>query len=413
MKNRIIYAAVTALIAILASCKTIEFDKQLLKDSAPLKEAGIKTNADEIQQANKEAEQEKIENELKEVDVDKTVVYVKQPVYVPAQSPEQKPASGKEAAKQSTADAIQKPDYYIHGTMYYDYDDDYVYEVYAQPYRVTDIVLEPGEQVLEMPFMSENKPWVLGAGVSQNLGKDVQHFFIKPIKTNLETTMTIITDKRVYHLLLKSYKDTYMTIVKWNYPNSLPFTVKTDAMQEKVNKLSSESAGVNPEFLSFDYKMSYSIFKKPVWCPKLVYDDGRRTYIRMNPVMLHRESPVLFDKTRNLINYHVDGALVVIDRLIEKVTLRYGSEKVTIQKKNYNPKYDPTAAEKTAAAVDASRKPARAGIVIGTEQAEEQRISNMNAQEQKPKAADTAAPDSRASAAQQDADAAIPAAAIN
>jgi type IV secretion system protein VirB9 len=95
--------------------------------------------------------------------------------------------------------------------------------------------------------------------------------------------MIIITDRRVYHLLLKSFKDTFMAMVQWEYPPSMPFTVKTEAMNKRVQELSDDSLTVNPEFLSFDYKMSYSLFKKPVWIPGpkgpwRVYDDGRKTY---------------------------------------------------------------------------------------------------------------------------------------
>jgi type IV secretion system protein VirB9 len=135
------------------------------------------------------------------------------------------------------------------------------------PYRTTDIQLEPGEQVLEMPFLSEEKVWEIGAGVSRKDGRDVQHFFVKPTYANLTTSMIIITDRRVYHLLLKSFKDTFMVMVQWEYPNTMPFTVKTEAMNRRASELTGDGLLVNPEYLSFDYKMSYSLFKIPAWIP--------------------------------------------------------------------------------------------------------------------------------------------------
>jgi type IV secretion system protein VirB9 len=203
------------------------------------------------------------------------------------------------------------------------------------PYRTTDIRLEPGEQVLEMPFLSEEKVWEIGAGVSRKEGRDVQHFFVKPTYANLTTSMIIITDRRVYHILLKSFKETCMVMVEWEYPPAMPFTVKTEAMNRRVRELANDSLTVSPEFLSFDYKMSYSLFKKPVWIPKRVYDDGRKTYIELDEKMLHTESPVIFNRRNERINYRVSINLAIIDGLIEKITVRRGKEKVVITKKKY------------------------------------------------------------------------------
>ena len=69
--------------------------------------------------------------------------------------------------------------------------------------------------------------------------------------------------------------------------------------------------------------------------PKRVYDDGRRTYIELNELVLHSESPVLFNKRNERINYRVQKNLIIIDELIEKVTLRRAKEKVVIMKKDY------------------------------------------------------------------------------
>ena len=79
----------------------------------------------------------------------------------------------------------------------------------------------------------------------------------------------------------------------------------------------------------------YSIFRKPVWLPKRVYDDGRKTYIELDEKMLHTEAPVIFNHRNERINYRVKKNLVIIDELIEKITVRRGKEKVTITKKKY------------------------------------------------------------------------------
>lgn len=338
MKIKNLLLTFCGLCTIFSSCKSIDFDKMGTEADRDYKE--YDSFLDE-QKANYEQTQDYlIEEKLKEVDVEKTVVYVEKPVYYPANEKSDKPGlKGTEAARQSTKESMQVPSSWTGGTMYYDFDNDFTYEIYCQPYRVTDLILEPGEQVIEMPFLSEEKVWEIGAGVSRSNGTDTQHFFLKPAFSGLETSFIIITDRRVYHLMLRSFKNCYMTQVRWKYPNTMPFNLKTEKMKElekeRINSLETATTSVNPAYLSFDYKMSYSFFKKPYWLPTRIYDDGKKTYVVMNETVLHMTTPVLFNNRNEKINYSVNKNLIVINELIEKVTMRVGKEKVTIKKKSY------------------------------------------------------------------------------
>jgi type IV secretion system protein VirB9 len=332
MKKAIIPLALA--LCVLASCRTVHFDATAQEEPFE-KIENVRSLQEEEARNERELEGIAIEEELKEVDVEKTVIYIDRPVYSPERQEEAPQSSGTAAVRESIRAAVQVPLKYVNGVMYYPWDETFVYEIHAMPYRTTDIRLEPGEQTLEMPFLSEEQVWELGAGVSRKDGQDVQHFFVKPTYANLTTSMIIITDRRVYHLLLKSFKDAYMAMVRWEYPPSMPFTVKTGGMNRRVRELANDSLTVDPEFLSFDYKMSYSLFKKPVWIPKRVYDDGRKTYIELDETMLHMESPVIFNQRNERVNYRVRKNLAIIDELIEKITVRRGKEKIVITKKKH------------------------------------------------------------------------------
>lgn len=342
MKKNVIvkFGGLCMLTLTVLSCRSVDFDET--GSEAESEERQFESIEEELQNNENELQSYAVLEELKEIDIPKTIVYVEKPVYYPVEAEDKdsdKPdLYGKDAVKKSTSMAMQTPHEFTQGTMYYDFDPDFTYEIYCQPYRVTDLMLEPGEQVIEMPFLSENQVWEIGAGVSRQNNVDTQHFFLKPAYSGLETSFIIITDRRVYHMMLKSFKDCYMSQVKWNYPSIMPFTVKTQAMQElqdKINRVTNDTAGIDPRYLSFDYKMSYSFFRKPYWLPERVYDDGRRTYILMNETVLHMTTPVLFNERNERINYSVDKDLIILNELIEKVTLRVGNEKVTIRKKNY------------------------------------------------------------------------------
>lgn len=363
--RRLPYIILAGGILCLAGCKTVQMDRTTPTEKEPPRE-GERSAGDERRLNEREEEDYLVSEKLKEVDIEKSVVYVRQPVYYPVEKPEARP-KGKEAAKAAMDGALQEPAKYSGGTMFYDFDENFVYEIYCQPYRITDLALEPGEMVLENPFISESQVWEMGAGVSRRNGLDVQHFYLKPDISGLTTSMIIITDRRVYHLLLKSFRDCYMAMVEFEYPNTMPYNIKADAMNERLNAAADGLTGVDPRYLSFDYKMSYSIFKRPVWLPSRVYDDGRRTYIQMDETVLHTQSPVLFNHRNERVNYRVDKNLIVIDELIEKITMRRGHEKVTIRKKSYKEPKHPSeqdGEEEDAPSEEAEAKPSRRGYSL-------------------------------------------------
>ena len=244
--------------------------------------------------------------------------------------------TGIEAVTDSQKRATQKPEHYRSGTFFYQYNENFVYEVYAQPYHLTDIVLQSGEVVIGTPLLSEDESvWELTAGVAKNPanGEDIQHLFIKPAYSKQDSSLVIITDRRVYHFRLRSFADTHMAMVRFTYPlerNVWAKKLEGQKGREIVNDFLRVS---NPEFLSFDYKIKYSRFKKPEFLPTRIYDDGQCTYIQVEDVVLQKELPVLFNEKNEIANYSVHGNIFVIPRLINKATLRLGKQKVIIEKK--------------------------------------------------------------------------------
>lgn len=244
--------------------------------------------------------------------------------------------AGKEAVEKSLEKATQKPEHYKNGTFIYTYNENLVYEVYAQPYHLTDIVLEDGEMVIGTPLLSEDETvWELTAGVGRNAetGEDIQHLFIKPTYSAQDSSLIIITDRRVYHFRIKSFKDTHMAIVKFNYPQTKNRWAKSKQQKILENAEIDFSRVSNPEFLSFDYKIKYSRFKKPEFLPTRVFDDGQATYIQLDESVLQKELPLLFNEKQEITNYVVRKNVLIVPRLINTMTLRLGKQKVTVIKK--------------------------------------------------------------------------------
>jgi type IV secretion system protein VirB9 len=242
----------------------------------------------------------------------------------------------------SNRDGIKRPEDYSHAAMVYDFDSDWVYEVYCMPLRASDIRLEPGERAVETPFVADSERWMLGAGVNQENGLQVQHIYVKPTETGLSASLIINTDRRVYHIILRSYAETHMPIVYWKYPNSgMPFNFISpagNAAQHVPTPTAYSGSGdvpaPDPRFLSFNYKITYGWFNKPKWLPKHVYDDGGKTYIEFNRAIAQSEMPGIYENRNDVLNYRVYENLIIIDKLIEEITVRLEDKEITIRKKN-------------------------------------------------------------------------------
>lgn len=315
------------------SCASVDVDSNVQKQNSTgigsTKQAKEKKNSkkSEIEETNPPAPE---------------IVVVERPFFIPEKETTRKSAPGLDTAKASNNDGIIKPSDYSHAAVVYDYNPDWVYEVYAMPLRVCDIRLEPGERALELPFISDSERWNVGGSVSLENGVNVQHIYVKPAASGQDASLIINTDRRVYHIILRSYISAYMPIVRWRYHSGMPDTYISagSGTTNSPQNLSGGSpdkdnpfTGVDPRFLSFNYRITYGIFSKPVWLPELVFDDGSKTYITFPESVLQKELPSVFENRKDVLNYRVTGKLIIIDKLVENITVKIGRKEITITKK--------------------------------------------------------------------------------
>ena len=158
------------------------------------------------------------------------VVEVPRPLPLPGQL---KPVPGNAPSVHETADpqsrvqaannaARIQPTHaaYINAVQVYPFSDGALYQIYAAPGEITDIALEAGEQLVGTGPVAagDTVRWIIGdtesgAGASKRI-----HILLKPTAPNLTTNLVINTDRRTYHLELRSVETTYMASVSWAYP---------------------------------------------------------------------------------------------------------------------------------------------------------------------------------------------------
>ncbi len=270
------------------------------------------------------------------------IIYIEKPVFIPEKEAQSRtPSAGVNTVSESNAKGIIKPENYSHAAIVYNYNPDWVYEVYSQPLRANDIVMEAGEQLVEPPFVSDSERWIIGAGVSYENGTPVQHVYVKPEKSGISATLIINTNMRVYRIILRSYSETHMPIVRWRYSAGMPNTYikllqnNSSGQSENINIIEDEKdfPPVDPRYLSYNYRITAGLFRRPAWKPTLVFDDGEKTYINFPDSVLKREFPAVFENRKDIVNYRVTGNFIIIDKLIEKLTVKIGRGEVNIVKK--------------------------------------------------------------------------------
>jgi P-type conjugative transfer protein TrbG len=212
------------------------------------------------------------------------------------------------------------------GQMLFTYSPGGIYEVETATFHETALELQPGELLTgkDLPTAGDTARWTIAATRTGAPPSETTVLIVKPLEADLETNMTITTNRRLYTVVLKSTEHTYMPLVGWLYPqDAAREQVETAATLKKIEE-QSEPLTVSPEQLNFDCTITGS---KVAWKPLRAYDDGSKTYLQMSPEMQSYEAPAIFvmdGKTPMLVNYRVKHSIYIVDRLFDRAQLRIG-----------------------------------------------------------------------------------------
>ena len=241
--------------------------------------------------------------------------------------------------------------------------------------ELTDLAFEKGESILSVQ-LGDSVRWNIESAISGSANDSVEHLIVKPLEAGLKTSMLITTDRRTYHIRLKSTEADFMPAVVFSYPNSLKLPSKKhygddsylqytsnyesnedhNDYSETNSSLKNYSSVQNVSYegnsrpalnVAATYNDStqrrnynYSVDGDSEIIPQNVYDDGKRTFIVMNnpinssylPVLqeISSESFLFFGEDRtNTINFTYFDNTFVVDGIYSHLRLisKNGEEK--------------------------------------------------------------------------------------
>ncbi|WP_293646570.1 P-type conjugative transfer protein TrbG [Thiolapillus sp.] len=213
--------------------------------------------------------------------------------------------------------------------------------------QVCDVALQPGEQVNSI-HLGDTARWTVEPAITGSGPTETLHLIIKPMDVGLETSLIVTTDRRTYHMRLKSHRTQYMPQVAFTYPEDA--LAKWDTLHKReVQKRERESNTLpqTGEYLG-NLDFAYDVDGDAPWKPVRVYSDGKKTIIQMPRVMSQTEAPSLLvlrkkggwfaDDDVTLVNYRVQGDRFIVDMVFEKAILVSGvgssQDRITVSRRH-------------------------------------------------------------------------------
>lgn len=239
------------------------------------------------------------------------------------------PADPKQRISQANEAARMQPvrDGFINAIQLYPWSEGALYQIYAAPGQVTDIALQPGEQLVGSGPVAagDTVRWIIG-DTQSGAGERLQvHILVKPTRPDLQTNLVINSDRRTYHLELRSTEKTYMASVSWQYPQDQLIALRRQSAQASAAQ--PVASGIDIQKLNF----RYGIEGDPApWKPLRAFDDGSKVYIEFPSGIAQGEMPPLFvigpSGGSELVNYRARQNYYVVDRLFAAAELRLGDK---------------------------------------------------------------------------------------
>ncbi|WP_342629801.1 P-type conjugative transfer protein TrbG [Nguyenibacter vanlangensis] len=216
---------------------------------------------------------------------------------------------------------------YLNAIQVYPFSEGALYQLYAAPGEITDIALQPGEKLVGSGPVAagDTVRWIIG-GTESGAGAGTRiHILLKPTRPDLATNLVINTNRRTYHLELRSDEWTYMASVSWDYPQDQIVALR--GQDRDADLAASVVTGVDLDALNFRYRVEGD---EAPWRPLRAFDDGRQVIIEFPTGIAQGEMPPLWvigpQGDGQLVNYRVRGNRMIVDRLFAAAELRLGAK---------------------------------------------------------------------------------------
>lgn len=204
----------------------------------------------------------------------------------------------------------------------------------CSPLNVCMLRLDRGERLVRNGILiGDSTRWQVVQSFVDS--KDITYLGFKPVDAGLETSLTVMTNGRVYHIRLMSHDRDYMPLVSFRYPDDTSAdeefwdeyerSIGSTADDPSAKRLENAPPVVATDWiadLNWDYDVSGCDCP---WRPERVYDDGTRTVIDLPAAARTGDLPVLLitgsHSEGQISNHRVVDNRFIVDQLFEEARL--------------------------------------------------------------------------------------------
>jgi type IV secretion system protein VirB9 len=182
-----------------------------------------------------------------------------------------------------------------------------------------DIEFEAGETIRRV-FLSDTLRWKLADGVSD--ASNIPHLVVKPTAAKLATTLTVLTDRRSYHIRLVSTTNRQAEYVGFTYPS------KASAPSERAQERAKLDAAIAATYTCQGLDPAYVAGGANEFRNVQICNDGKHTYINAPDWQGDLPMPYTLDNgVDEIANYSYDPThrQFIIDGVPAKLVLIRGS----------------------------------------------------------------------------------------
>ena len=217
-------------------------------------------------------------------------------------------------------------DGYINAMQVYPFSDGALYQVYAAPGQITDIALQPGEQLVGSGPVAagDTVRWIIGDTESGTGAAKQIHILVKPTRPDLHDQSR--HQHRPAHLPCSSCARPRRPT--WpRCPGRIRRTSSSRCAGRTRRRSPAQpvATGVDISALNFRYEIEGDT---PAWRPLRAFDDGSKVFIEFPSGIGQGEMPPLFvigpGGDAELVNYRARQNYYVVDRLFAAAELRLG-----------------------------------------------------------------------------------------
>lgn len=199
----------------------------------------------------------------------------------------------------------------------------------AKRMMYSKIVLQEGEKIMSAQA-GDTIRWHILPSYIGDASAYTPVILIKPFMGGLQTSLSIITDKRDYDIAIQSVDSgEYVPRIAFYYPQDKADSINVGLPPDKIENNQAQPPKIKIEDIKYDYRIRGD--RNLSWYPTAIFEDGNKVFIKMPAEVDHSQLPIFMAIDQagqtEVVNYRYFKPYYVIDTIFNRGALILGTDR--------------------------------------------------------------------------------------